>query len=231
MKKLWLRIAGRIDSSSLRERAIIFAAAALLVIAFAETAALQPEFASQRRLAGDLAQRQAELKELQQQIAKLVQDRDADPDKALRARVEDLRTSIEQAERRVATEQARFTEPAQMKRVVEELLAKNKRIRLVDLKTLQVQSVAEAREQDARPASATARSGPAATAERQIFRHGIEITVTGSYLDLLAYISELERLPTQLYWSSIEMVVSQYPVVTAKLKIYTLSLDKAWMNV
>jgi MSHA biogenesis protein MshJ len=230
LKKLWSKAVARIDAASLRERAIIFFAAALLVVAFAETAVLQPEFTSQRRLASDLVQRQEELKGLQQQIAKLVQDQDADPDKALRARVAQLHTGIEQAERRVAAEQARFTEPGQMKRVVEELLAKNRRIRLVDLKTLQVQSIADLREQDAKPA-ATAKPGPAAAAERQIFRHGIEITVTGSYLDLLAYISELERLPTQLYWSSIEMAVSQYPVVTAKLKIYTLSLDKAWMNV
>jgi MSHA biogenesis protein MshJ len=227
VRKLWARVADRIDAASLRERAVIFAAAALLVVAFAETVFLQPEFTGQRRLASDLAQRQGELKGLQQEIAKLVQDRDADPDKALRERVSQLRAKVEQAERRVAAEQARFTRPEQMKRVVEELLARNRRIRLVDLKTLQTQSIADAREQVA----AAQKPGPVASAERQIFRHGIEITVTGGYLDILAYVSELERLPTQLYWSSIEMAVSQYPAVTAKLKIYTLSLDKAWMNV
>ena len=70
MKKLWLRAAERIDAASLRERAIIFAAAALVVVAFAETVFLQPEFASQRRIAGELAQHQAELKAVQEQIGR-----------------------------------------------------------------------------------------------------------------------------------------------------------------
>lgn len=228
MKKLWLRAAERIDAASLRERVIMFAAAALVVAAFAETVFLQPEFAGQRRIAGELAQRQAELRGVQEQIGKLVQAREADPDKEVRGRIAQLRTRIEQAEGRIAVEQARFTAPDQMKRVVEELLSRNRRIKLVDMKTLQAVPIADSREQESRSGSP---AKPAAAAERQVFRHAMEITVAGSYLDVLAYVSQLERLPTQLYWASIDLSVSDYPILTAKLKVYTLSLDKAWMSV
>lgn len=228
MKKLWLRAAERIDAASLRERAIIFAAAALVVVAFAETVFLQPEFASQRRIAGELAQHQAELKAVQEQIGKLVQAREADPDKEVRGRIAQLRTRIEQAEGRIAVEQARFTAPDQMKRVVEELLSRNRRIKLVDMKTLQAVPIADSREQESRQGTPPK---PGAAAERQVFRHAMEVTVVGSYLDVLAYVSQLERLPTQLYWASIDLSVSEYPILTAKLKVYTLSLDKAWMSV
>ena len=67
--------------------------------------------------------------------------------------------------------------------------------------------------------------------ERLIYRHGIEVTVSGAYLDLHRYLSELERLPTQLYWSSLDLEATNYPRHTLKLVVYTLSLDPAWLNV
>ena len=47
---------------------------------------------------------------------------------------------------------------------------------------------------------------------------------------LLGYLSELERLPTQLYWSTLG-IEGQYPTVTLKVTVYTLSLDRAWLSV
>ncbi len=66
---------------------------------------------------------------------------------------------------------------------------------------------------------------------RRVFRHGLELTVAGSYLDLYAYLSALEGLKTQLYWGRAEMSVAEYPVVTLKLTVYTLSFDQAWLVV
>jgi MSHA biogenesis protein MshJ len=59
----------------------------------------------------------------------------------------------------------------------------------------------------------------------------MEITLAGSYLDLYAYLHGLEALPTQLYWGRAEMSVAEYPVVTLKLTVYTLSFDQAWLVV
>jgi hypothetical protein len=47
----------------------------------------------------------------------------------------------------------------------------------------------------------------------------------------LRYLNELEHLPTQLYWSALEMDASHYPTHTMKLVVYTLSLDPAWLSV
>ena len=55
--------------------------------------------------------------------------------------------------------------------------------------------------------------------------------MSGSYLDLLAYMRDLEKLPTQLYWGSLELDASAYPSVWMKLTVYTLSLDPAWLSV
>jgi len=99
--------------------------------------------------------------------------------------------------------------------VLEEMLERNKRLRLVDLKTLPITDLA-------------ATQGPAG---RRIFRHGVELTLDGGYLDLHAYLQALERLSTQLYWGKLEMSVAAYPVATLKLTVYTLSFNQAWLVV
>ena len=68
-------------------------------------------------------------------------------------------------------------------------------------------------------------------AARRVFRHGVELTLAGSYLDLHAYLRALEGLSTQLYWGKAELSVTAYPVATLKLTVYTLSFDQAWLVV
>jgi MSHA biogenesis protein MshJ len=128
--------------------------------------------------------------------------------------------------------------------LVEEMLGRDRKVTLVGMKTVAASAVAELRSAADSDPGATARTaaapakpavqpaaGPALAAQRSIFRHGVELTMSGSYLDLLAYLSELEKLPTQLYWGGAELKAGTHPLVTMKLKLFTLSLDKAWMNV
>jgi len=68
-------------------------------------------------------------------------------------------------------------------------------------------------------------------AEGAIYKHGVELTVKGPYLDLLAYLREIENLPVQMYWSRMDLTAGEYPDSTLKLVVFTLSLDPAWIVV
>ena len=115
------------------------------------------------------------------------------------------------------------------------MLARNRAVQLVAMKTLPSSTLAEARAEAAKvQPSRPAVKPPADTAtsgERLVYRHGMEVTVAGGYLDLLRYLRDLEHLPTQLYWSSLEIDATRYPRHTMKIVVYTLSLDPAWLNV
>jgi MSHA biogenesis protein MshJ len=64
-----------------------------------------------------------------------------------------------------------------------------------------------------------------------LYRHGVEITVEGSYGDLMGYLSALESLPgPRLLWGGIKLKVEKHPTVQLSLTVYTLSLDKAWLE-
>ncbi len=245
MSKVWQRYAERIDALSLRERVWIFAAAMLLVVAFAYELFIDAESVRQKRLTASIAQRQSEMRAQQAQIEMLIQARQKDPDRENRVRLENLRSRLGELNQRIAAEERKFTAPDQMQAVVSELVARNRGVRLVDLKTLSATSVADLRVAEA-PGRATAEVvGQVADVAAQklaplaatgvsgklVFRHGMEVTVSGTYLELLAYLGDLERLPTQLYWGALELAVDEYPRVTMKLTLYTLSLDRAWMSV
>lgn len=226
MKQLWQRYAGAFDALSLRERAMIFAAAAVVLITLAYVGMLEGEEGRHKRLSSGLAQKQAEMKALEDQVVKLIGARGEDPDREAKKRLAEVRAELAQIEAGIGAEERKFTAPAQMRSVIEGLLGRNRAVALQSLRTLPVTSIAESR-----AATGEAKPPPAAAADRLIFRHGVELTVSGSYLDLLGYVRDLERLPTQLYWGALEIDAAAYPKVLMKLTVYTLSLDRAWLNV
>jgi len=65
----------------------------------------------------------------------------------------------------------------------------------------------------------------------EIYRHGVEVTMRGSYLDLLAYLMQIESLPVRMFWDRVNLSVTTYPTVTMRLVVYTISLDKVWLTV
>lgn len=230
MRRLWQRYAGRIDAMSVRERLLIFGAAALLVLTVIYTALLEAEMRNQRRLSALIAQKQAEAKALTAELTKLATSRDADPDRPLRDRLAEVRRQLAESEQKISAEERKFTAPAQMKTVISEMLGRHRAVQLVGMKTLPTSTIAEARV----AASGSAPPKPAAkppSRERLVYRHGLELTVSGTYLDLLGYLGELEKLPTQLYWSALELDATRYPKHTMKVTVYTLSLDPAWLSV
>jgi MSHA biogenesis protein MshJ len=230
VKQLWQRYAERIDARSVRERVFIFAAAMVLLLAFLYSAFIDPETRAQRRLSSTLAQRQGELKSVEVQLTALATSRAADPDRPMRERLAEVRAQLTDTERLISAEERKFTAPRQMKAVIEEMLARNRAVELVALHTLAATTIAEATNADAAKNAPKPPAKPGA-GDRLIYRHGIEVTVAGRYLDLLRYLGELENLPTQLYWSSLELDATRYPKHTMKLVVYTLSLDPAWLNV
>ena len=232
MRKLWQRYAGRFDALSLRERVLVFAAAASVMTGLAYALLLDAESARQKRFASAIVQKQGEMKALESQVGKLIATRGEDPNSETRQRMAEVGAELAKVEAGIRAEERKFTAPAQMRGVVEGLLARNRAVTLLTLRTLPVASVAESRPAaGAAKPPAAAKPAPGVAADRLIFRHGIELTVAGAYLDLLGYVRDLEALPTQLYWGALEIDAAAYPKVVMKLTVYTLSLDRAWLNV
>jgi len=209
------RYAERIDALTLRERVLIFIAAALVLIAFAYLGFISPLMEKDKRLGLEVARRQTELAMLQAQLQAMARSGEMRPDEANHARLAGLQRQLAQLDEQIGDAASRFTSPQRMRDVLQEILARSPRLQLVDLKTLPVDLFAHS---DAR--------GP-----RPIYRHAFELTVSGAYLDLYAYLRQLEGLPTRLYWRKADLVAGDYPKAVLRLTVYTLSFDPSWMSV
>lgn len=217
MRAFFKRYAERIDAATLRERAMIFLAATLVLVLVANVALIEPLRAKQKQIAAESTRLNQELQTVQAQLASVVQSVARDPNAPNRAKLAALREQLAQLNARVGQEQRRFTPPDRMREVLEEMLRRNKGLVLLDLKTL--------------PVTAIGTPVPGASAPGGAYRHGIEFTVSGNYVQLYEYLRMLERLPTQLYWGRAELSAKEHPVLTLKLTAYTVSFDPAWLIV
>jgi MSHA biogenesis protein MshJ len=237
MKQYWQRMVLRIDALSLRERAIIFAMAALVLITLMNTVLLEPQFAKQKLLSERIKQEQEKIAGIQAEIQQKVRSPAIDPDAAERMRLQALKQRSAQMQGAMRDVQKGLVSPDKMSELLESILKQNGKLRLVSLKTLPVtglnELVSESKTAGEKTAAATAspakqESQPAAG---YVYRHGVEVMVQGGYLDMMNYMAALEAMPWQLFWGRAKLSVDEYPKATLTLTLFTLSLDKAWLNI
>lgn len=225
----WLR---KFDALSMRERAMVAVAAvaatfllidALLLSTWSrQNAGLKASLAEQRVETGRVA---AQLKELQARVA-------SHPDAQARARIQEIEQKIAAIDAGLQSASRQLVPPERMATLLEDLLKRNRRLQLVKMTTLPAEALL------GRDPSAAAQTGAESMAagagqdgSQDIFKHGVELTLRGSYFDMLEYLAQIESLPWQMYWARLRLDAREYnrPVLT--LTLYTLSLDKVWLTI
>jgi MSHA biogenesis protein MshJ len=223
------RVVAKVDGMSLRERALIFAAAAFLTVSLIDSLFLNPLLVQQKNLSAQVVQQQEKMKEIQAQLAALLQAQLADASSPQRERIRQLRQQIADGDNYLKDRRDKLVPPEKMAALLEQVLNRNGRLQLVVLNTLPVAPFLE-QSADANIAQSV-KPAQSAGQEPQMYKHGVQITVRGSYADLLQYLTALEHLPTRMFWGMAKMDVVQYPTVELTLTLYTLSLDKTWLQV
>jgi MSHA biogenesis protein MshJ len=227
MKERLAKIAQRIDRLGLRERLFLFAAGLVVLGGLWEAA-----------LAGPLDAR----KEIASQKVTALNDRLQVLDSALGAaaagmtegmpahleQLKALRERVAAGDEEVRVFTSDLVDPREMRLVLEELLRRQSGLKLVNATNLPAKPLVE------EAADAAAKSSePALRSEDtpQLYRHTLVLTLTGSYLDCLAYLKAVEQLPWHLYWGRLELKTDEYPRNDIVLELKTLSLDKEWIGV
>ena len=226
MKRYWERASTAIDELSLRERTMIFIGAAFVVISLINAMLLDPLLARQKLLSSQVEQRQEKMKELQAQMQSILQAKRDDQHSPLRNRLAQLKQQLQDQDSYLQSRTDRLIEPDKIAGLLRKVLDNNGSLQLVELKTLPVSLLIE------KPQGAATNPPDGQTgSHKQIFKHGVQITVRGGYLDLIRYVTTLEKLPEQMFWGEASLSVEKYPDSLFTLTLYTLSLDKTWLAV
>lgn len=226
MKQAWHHYAAKYDALSQRERMTVFLAALFAIGFVGYELALSAKLTRGSRLSAQISQHEVASVQTRAQIQALTASLAQDPNDALRAQIAALRGRVEQHDAEVRGVYKGLVSPDRMAGALKDILTRNRRVDLVALRTLPVTTLVD------RPAAQAGDvpSVPAAS-DRQVYKHGVQITLEGGYLDLLDYSARLEELPWQMFWAHSEMDARDYPRVRLTLTLYTLSLDKAWLVV
>ncbi|MDR3390926.1 MAG: type II secretion system protein GspM [Sulfuriferula sp.] len=223
----WQKQANRIDALSMRERIMVFAAVVVVLVAIINALLIAPLLAHQKQLAEQIVQSQQTTATMQTQIQDLLKTSNIDPNVALQIRLAQLRAQAANSGKTLDDIQSKLVAPQQMPTMLEDILQHNQSVHLVALSTLPVEILSDKTSSDDK----TAKPDAVTDNGNHIYKHGVEITVTGNYLDLTRYLSAIEALPWRMFWGKAALSVSEDHVVTLTLRLYTLSQDKTWLSI
>ncbi len=210
---------------------------------------LTPALVKKETLEKQWTQAQADTARLTAQV--LAMDGEAlRQDGARKGRIEALNRGLSLQDRRFQDIEARMVAPGKMADLLQSLLAKRAGLQLIALTSLPPEPArGGASAQPAAPLPAAAASTPAAAlpgavpgapakpvpgsemvAGDDLYVHGVEIQVEGSYGDILAWLADLERMPQKMLWAGLKLNVREYPASILVLKLQTLSREKTWLQ-
>ncbi|TFW10304.1 MSHA biogenesis protein MshJ [Oxalobacteraceae bacterium OM1] len=234
MKLYWQKLAARIDALSSRERLMAFCIAALVLVALVNTFAVDPLMAQHEQLAKQAKQDEEQIAAVQAEIEARVAAHRNDPDASAKTRLQELKLQSVRLHGELLATQKGLISPDKMTQVLEDLLRRNAGLELVSLKKLPADLVTDPSSADNAPLPAQdVKAVKIAAPEREsgaIYRHGVEIVIQGSYGDITRCLTELETMPWQLFWESAKLTVTEYPKARLTMNLFTLSLEKTWLN-
>lgn len=228
LRQRWQHLEKRYAAMTRREKLLVAAALLLVPLLAGEMLVLEGQRTRNAALAGSIAQQTVTMKELQTQAQLLQQQLQIDPDARIKAEIAALKAEQQMLEKDLLEVGKSLVPPEQMNELLERLLARHRGLRLVSLKTLKPESVMG--ERDNAAGTPVAKVADKASAARfDLYRHGVEIRIEGTFAELQAYLVQLEELQDRLLWGHLHYEVGEYPKAEMSLMVYTLSADRTWL--
>lgn len=225
-RSLLQQAAAQFDARSRRERVLMLGAAVALAFMLADALWLTP--ALRRFQAARLAETQATttLESLRADGERLRAQSSAEA-QARQAELASWRERVRAGDARLREHQAALVPPDQMVALLEQMISGH----AVRVRSLQTLARTDLLADPAANPGATPAAPAAPGTQPSLYRHGVELTLEGSYADLVAWLRAVEALPQRLLWGGVQFKVEQYPKATLTLRLYTLSLEHQWLQI
>lgn len=190
-----------------------------------------------RRVEGERQSAQARRLEARRALAELQARAAVDPDLALRQALLAAEAVRDGQLAALQRDTAALIDPPHMQQVLQELLQSRPGLRLLGLESFSAPLVLPA--PPAAPAAPAVAGQPAsaATPAPILYRHGMRLTLEGSYFELRDYLRDVEQRSQQggrrLFWERLDYQVGEAGPGKARIvvELYTLSREAGWVGV
>ena len=219
----WEAWAEKFAAISQRERMLVSAAILVGLVMLGGTLVVEPAFLKRTQAQKDLVQQTEDIAKMRLQLAEARDKLKFDPNAAKRDELKALELRLKEFNARLSSDANALVSPAGMTAMLERLLGRQPGLRLLSLRSLPTSSVM--------PEAAEKKEDVVVKARPDLFRHGVEIRVAGTYAELYQYLSQLESEGQKLIWGEVKLAVPEYPTAVLTLVVYTLSAERAWLAI
>lgn len=229
LRSRWEQWSTRFAAMSRRERGLMALAALALIAFVGSTVFVEPRRAKLKMLQNSVEKKRQETRNLETQFAAYQAQLRQDPNASVKAELERWRAQLRRTGEELNQANEALVPPAEMNTLLERILVRQPGLRLVSLRTLPPASFIE-RPAGSGTAAPAGKDKPAETPrDFDIYRHGVEVKLNGSFPELYAYLVQLEQERKKLLWDEVRLKVIDYPKAELTLVVYTLSVDKTWL--
>ncbi len=218
LQTYWQRTSAYLDSRKQSERVLLLVAVIALAAFLADAYFFQPLQIRQKALNGQIEQLNGQVAQAMAQQAEIRARAARDPNAPLRRQIEQLFAQQATVDARLDELGTQFISPQERATLLRQVLEQHRQLKLVEMVNLSPDLVFDAKEVEA-------------GTKPRIYRHGLSMTLQGSYLDAVAYLQALEALPWRFLWDSVAISTETYPTTVVTITLYTLSLDERWIGV
>ncbi len=219
MSNTFNALAAKYAAQPLKDRILETVAAGLLLWLIAYITLLMPQQQKIQRFQQLTSSNKAELAAVNKALATV----ESTSPKALEQ--QSKQADINNLEKQLADVNAFFNQidsssSSQLETLLKELSRSDPQLMLVSLKTLPFERFYVPEEKEMSRDKTQDANSPT---KKIIYRYGVEISIKGNYLPLLAYMERLQKYPKPLFWAEARLNTLAYPNATLKLVLNALS--------
>ena len=212
----WTALGARFLSLQTRERGLIALTLIVAILLLGWRLQIAPGLEQARQARAQARSLQAESQTLSAQLAVLEAELALDPNQPLRQQRQRLQARLEELQTQLESLTGGLVSPEAMVVLLRQMLTRHKGLTLESVGHDPAQPVRGAQDKD----------GPVG-----LYSHGVSVTVSGRYFELVEYLRELEALDDRLGWSALKYDVEEWPRGRLQIRLKTLSLSEEWLGV
>jgi len=227
------KVAALFNARNIRERILIASCVVIFIFSLWQFLFFDSLVLSQNKLAAEIDSRQSQINSVYKQYQLLANAQAIDPDSDIKRRIKLAQTHMDKLNQQLALKMKGLVNPGQMATILERVLSQKTDLRFVRLQNLKpapllVNAPEQNKQRDLQTTQPVEKNS---LANIGVYKHGLEMEFTGSFLATLDYLKQLEQLSWNFYWDDVQFDVVDYPRSKVIIRVHTLSLREGWLGV
>jgi MSHA biogenesis protein MshJ len=169
-------------------------------------------FAKMDKNKKNMTQIKSEVVVLKKQVTVLKTKKISDKAQQYQKKEAQLKESLIEVNKKIASFQYQLISPKAVFSNLKNMLQADKGLKLTSMRYLPEEVVKD-------------------TSDQPVSRTPIELTIQGTFPEIMAYLKRVERESTFIFWDEMNYKVLQYPIAVVKLKIHVVTSEAGQKNV